>query len=57
MAAVGGYLGAVLMYNGDFRTPFVVMAVLYAVSTALFMRWFEDTPGLSDPSSLQESVL
>jgi MFS family permease len=57
MAAVGGYLGAVLMYNGDFRTPFVVMAVLYAVSTALFMRWFEGTPGLSDPSSLQESVL
>jgi len=45
------------MYNGDFRTPFVVMAVLYAVSTALFMRWFEGTPGLSDPSSLQESVL
>ena len=57
MAAVGGYLGAVLMDNGDFRTPFVVMAVLYAVSTALFMRWFEGTPGLSDPSSLQESVL
>ena len=57
MAAVGGYLGAVLMSNGDFRTPFVVMAVLYAVSTALFMRWFEGTPGLSDPSSLQESVL
>ncbi|MEC8997929.1 MAG: MFS transporter [Candidatus Thermoplasmatota archaeon] len=57
MAAVGGYLGAVLMGNGDFRTPFVVMAVLYAVSTALFMRWFEGTPGLSDPSSLQESVL
>ena len=57
MAAVGGYLGAVLMSNGDFRTPFVVMAVLYAVSTALFMRWFEGAPGLSDPSSLQESVL
>ena len=56
MAAVGGYLGAVLMSNGDFRTPFIVMAVLYAISTGLFMRWFESTPGLSDPSSLRESV-
>jgi MFS family permease len=56
MAAVGGYLGAVLMSNGDFRTPFVVMAVLYAISTGLFMRWFESTSGLSDPSSLRESV-
>jgi len=56
MAAVGGYLGAVLMSNGDFRTPFIVMAVLYAISTGLFMRWFESTSGLSDPSSLRESV-
>ncbi len=56
MAAVGGYLGAVLMSGGDFRTPFIVMAVLYAISTGLFMRWFESTSGLSDPSSLRESV-
>ena len=56
MAAVGGYLGAVLMSGGDFRTPFVVMAVLYAISTALFMQWFRGTPGLSDPRSLRESV-
>jgi len=56
MAAVGGYLGAVLMSSGDFRTPFIVMAVLYAISTGLFMRWFESTSGLSDPSSLRESV-
>ena len=56
MVAVGGYLGAVLMDSGDFRTPFVVMAVLYAISTALFMRWFKGAPGLSDPSSLRESV-
>jgi hypothetical protein len=45
------------MSGGDFRTPFIVMAVLYAISTALFMQWFRDTPGLSDPRSLQESVL
>ena len=56
MAAVGGYLGAVLMSNGDFRTPFIVMAVLYAISTGLFMRWFESTSGLSDPRSLRESL-
>ena len=56
MVAVGGYLGAVLMDSGDFRTPFLVMAVLYAISTALFMRWFKGAPGLSDPSSLRESV-
>jgi len=56
MAAVGGYLGAVLMSGGDFRTPFVVMAVLYAISTALFMQWFRGTSGLSDPRSLRESI-
>jgi MFS family permease len=56
MAAVGGYLGAVLMSGGDFRTPFIVMAVMYAISTALFMQWFRSTPGLSDSRSLRESV-
>ena len=40
LAAVGGFLGARLMNDGDFRTPFVVMAVLYLISTVLFIRWF-----------------
>ena len=56
MAALGGYLGAVLMSGGDYRTPFVVMAVLYAISTALFMQWFKGKSGLSDPRNLRELV-
>lgn len=29
-----------MMDGGDSRTPFVVMAVAYAISTWLFYRWF-----------------
>ena len=39
-AALGGYVGARMMNGGDFRTPFIVMAVLYLLSTWLFLRWF-----------------
>ena len=40
LAAVGGYLGATMMDSGDFQTPFVLMAILYTISTVLFVRWF-----------------
>ncbi|PXY70903.1 MAG: hypothetical protein CXX83_01695 [Methanobacteriota archaeon] len=50
LAAVGAYLGASMMEAGDFRTPFVVMAVTYLISTYLFLRWFRGTKGLSDPT-------
>ena len=50
MAAVGAYLGASMMGVGDFRTPFIVMAVTYLISTYLFLRWFRGTKGLSDPA-------
>lgn len=50
MAAVGAYLGASMMGGGDFRTPFIVMAVTYLISTYLFLRWFRGTKGLSDPT-------
>lgn len=40
LSAVASYFGASLMDGGDFRTPFVIMAVAYALSTWLFYRWF-----------------
>ncbi len=46
LSAGAGYWGAALMAGGDFRTPFVVMAVLYAASTLLFYRWFDLLPRL-----------
>ena len=50
LAAVGAYLGASLMAGGDYRTPFIAMAVAYLISTYLFLRWFKGTAGLSDPA-------
>ena len=50
LAALGAYLGASLMAGGDYRTPFIAMAVAYLISTYLFLRWFRGTKGLSDPS-------
>lgn len=40
VGAVGGFLGSMLMARGDFVTPFVVMATLYAAGALLFWRWF-----------------
>jgi MFS family permease len=51
-AALGGFMGARLMNGGDFRTPFVVMAVLYLISTWLFLRWFG---GRSDATEMSPS--
>jgi hypothetical protein len=39
--AIAGYLGATLMASGDYRTPFVIMAVTSAISTLLFKQWFD----------------
>jgi len=50
LAALGAYLGASLMAGGDYRTPFIAMAVAYLISTYLFIRWFRGTKGLSDPT-------
>jgi MFS family permease len=50
LAAVSAYLGASLMAGGDYRTPFIAMAVAYLISTYLFLRWFRGTEGLSDPT-------
>jgi len=50
LAALGAYLGASLMAGGDYRTPFIAMAVAYIISTYLFIRWFRGTEGLSDPT-------
>ncbi len=50
LAAVGVYLGASLMAAGDYRTPFIAMAVAYLISTYLFLRWFRGIKGLSDPT-------
>ena len=50
LAAVSAYLGASLMAGGDYRTPFIAMAVAYLISTYLFIRWFRGTEGLSDPT-------
>ena len=49
LAAIGAYIGASLMDAGDYRTPFIVMAVTYLLSTYLFLHWFRGTKGLSDP--------
>ncbi|HHZ74149.1 MAG TPA: MFS transporter [Candidatus Poseidoniales archaeon] len=49
LAALGAYLGASMMQTGDFRTPFVVMAVTYLLSTYLFLHWFRGSVGKSDP--------
>jgi predicted MFS family arabinose efflux permease len=50
LAAVGAYIGASMMDAGDYRTPFIVMGVTYLLSTCLFLHWFRDTKGLSDPA-------
>jgi len=50
LAAIGAYIGASLMDAGDYRTPFIVMAVTYLLSTYLFLHWFRGTKGLSDPA-------
>ena len=49
LMAIAGYLGATLMASGDYRTPFVIMAVTYAISTLLFKQWFDTH---SDPEGL-----
>ena len=40
LQAAGGYLGALLMAGGDYRTPFFVMSVMYLMSTLLFWGFF-----------------
>jgi len=50
LAAIGAYIGASMMDAGDYRTPFIVMAVTYLLSTYLFLHWFRGTKGLSDPA-------
>ncbi|HEV2012255.1 MAG TPA: MFS transporter [Candidatus Limnocylindria bacterium] len=40
LGAVGGFLGSRLMAGGDFVTPFVVMATLYAAAAILYWFWF-----------------
>lgn len=40
LGAVGAFAGAQLMAGGDYTTPFMAMAALYAVSAALFWVWF-----------------
>ena len=40
LAALGGWLGAQSMNRGAFATPWLAMALLYAVSTGLFWRFF-----------------
>jgi hypothetical protein len=48
LAAVGAFFGAQLMGGGDFRTPFILMAVAFLVSTLFFQHWFRGDKGLSD---------
>lgn len=40
LSGTGAFLGARLMAGGDYVTPFVVMATLYAGSAVLFWVWF-----------------
>ncbi len=40
LAGAGGWMGAQAMGRGDFATPWLGMALLYAVSTWLFWRFF-----------------
>ena len=40
LSGVASYLGAQLMNNGDFRTPFFLMAAFYLGATMLFWRFF-----------------
>lgn len=40
LGAVGAFAGARLMAGGDYTTPFLVMAALYAASGVLFWMWF-----------------
>lgn len=40
LSAAAGYWGASMMDGGEFRTPFILMAGLCAVSTWVFFRWF-----------------
>ncbi len=42
LAAVGGWFGATLMDGGDFRAPWLIMAVLYMASVAAFWVYFRD---------------
>ena len=51
LAAAGGWLGAQSMDRGSFATPWLAMAVLYAVSTWMFWRFFRhhDAPALRTP--------
>ena len=53
LAAVGAYTGATLMAAGDYRTPFIVMAVMYLISTLLFFRWFSGVSGRSDAATAE----
>ncbi|MEP6693792.1 MAG: MFS transporter [Chloroflexota bacterium] len=40
LSGVGAFVGSRLMAGGDYVTPFVVMASLYAASAVLFWVWF-----------------
>jgi hypothetical protein len=40
-----------MMADGNYSTPFIIMAVAYAISTMLFMQWFG---AHSDPEDLAE---
>jgi MFS family permease len=40
LSGLGAFIGSRLMSAGDYVTPFVVMASLYAVSAVLFWLWF-----------------
>ncbi|HIE81122.1 MAG TPA: MFS transporter [Candidatus Poseidoniales archaeon] len=51
LIATGGFLGARMMADGNYSTPFIIMAVAYAISTMLFMQWFG---AHSDPEDLAE---
>jgi MFS family permease len=40
LTAIGGFLGALLMNAGDYRTPFFVMTAMYLISTFFFWGFF-----------------
>lgn len=40
LSGAASFIGASLMDTGDFRTPFLIMAAMYLISTALFWYFF-----------------
>ncbi len=51
MTALGAFISSRLLTSGDYSTPFVGMAAMYVLSTALFWKFFKatKTPFVAEP--------